>query len=452
MKRTPRVVRPLIAGAGAPLLPIPPRPSGLLLRMIPVIAPLYRRFGLKLAPIESETAALRRMLSEAETLTFVAFRHPSPDDAQVVYQTIRRAVPGPVFLYGRGVPVWSGPLTAWVLPRIGAFSVFPGTVNRESMTLLKGSLPGISGPICLAPEAQVTYHNYRVAPIQRGTAALALDAAAGTPDRAVRILPLGLEYRYPDPSGRIARRLLARAEHRLGIEGLPGGVAGQPVDRLWRILGEILRLVIIDAGGDEIAPDRRAGDGAGGLTESVEDLQRLASRALEATLARAEQLFRLQRGTGDPVGRVFRIRARFWERAYPLRRPAGPVGAELHDIDAVEARIAARHLEVADVLSYVDITYLAEAGIVPGTEVPPAGGSAHARFAEYLLTANDLLGRIVGKTIAGRSRWPGRRCVVRHGTIREVPADGRRRAAVGELTDWLSRELTGLSRPSRDRA
>lgn len=447
MKHTPAVVRPLLEGAGAPLLPVPPRPSALLLRLIPAIAPLYRRIGLKLAPIRSDTASLRNVLSEPQTLTFVAFRHPSPDDAQIVYQTVRRAVAGPVFLYGRGVPVWIGALTGWVLPRIGAFSVFPGTVNRESMALLRGALPHMPGPICLAPEAQVSYHNYRVAPIQRGTAALALDAATVAPNRTVCILPMALEFRYPDPSGRIARRLLARAEGLLGIKPPDNDSAASPVDRLWKILEEIIRLISIDAGGaggsiaDEIRADGR---------NAVEALQSRVTRALETVLASAERLFGLERGSGDPVARVFRIRARFWERAYPLHRISGPIGTDIHDIDAVEARIAARRLETADVLSYVDISYLAEAGIVPGTEVPPAGSSAHARFAEYLLTANDLLGRMVGKTIAGRSRWPGRRCTVRQGTARKITPGESRRATIDELTAWLTDQLKGLSRPPEE--
>lgn len=119
--------------------------------------------------------------------TIIAFRHPSRDDPVVLFHVLARLVPrastdqgfrpthpiSPVFLYGRGVAVWGGPFVAWILPRSGAISVYHHQLNRASLDQVFDEVERGIQPLALAPEAQVTYHNEKVAYCRRGAALMA---------------------------------------------------------------------------------------------------------------------------------------------------------------------------------------------------------------------------------------------------------------------------------------
>lgn len=452
MNRVPRAVRPLLRPAGAPLDPIPPTPRRWVFGLIRVIGGLYRRLVMQVAAVSLEDEdVLRSLLADRGRISFVAFRHPSADDPQLVFQTVSRLADGrrPVFLYGRGVPVWGGPLVAWILPRIGAVSVYQGRINRRSMDMVQRQISSSDDPVCLAPEGQVSYRNYRVAPIQRGAANLALDAAAGGPEgRRVTIVPLALEFRYPDRRHRRFSRLLTTLERRLGASpGAPADLIG----RLWATMDRILDAVVRDARRylppEHAATARRAAGDAADPAATDQTTAR-ARDALALALQVAEHLFGLHPGAGDPVERLYRIRQRFWDRAFPRAPDRSPDGRSISDIVATEAVIAARWLEIADVLSYFDPTYLSEVGLVPGAPMPAAGSPTHARLAEYLMTTDDLASRRLGHTIGQRRGWPGRTCRIRAGDPRDVSAAvGRRerRHRIDELTGWLYRELERIS-------
>ena len=462
MARPPRTVVHLLQGAGAPLMPVPPRSSRLLLAVLRPIAPLYRRLVMGVSQVTVvRRHDLQAHLTRENTLTFVAFRHPSADDPQLVFQVVRGAggTP-PVFLYGRGVPIWGGPLVAWILPRVGAISVYHGGINRGSMDMVRTQICGNPAPVCLAPEAQVTYHNYRVAAIQRGTAALALDAAeCGADGREVQVLPLGIEFRYPDRNNRRLVRYLNRLERMTASDG-PAPARDDLVGRLWHQFRVLLSIVLDSAREDAHEQARQGVGGAartigatagttgtddGPTTPLEREVSALFPAALEHALRTAERRFGLSRGSGDAVSRIFRIRHRFWERAFPDPPPAHRLGSALADIEAVESRIAARWLETADLLAYLDGSYLSEVGLRPGAHVPEAGSARHARLVEYLIAALDLAGRMQGHTIGRRVEWPGRRCRMEPGSPRMVRAGGARRRRSAELTDWIYSEFQRLS-------
>lgn len=437
---------------------------------------------------------MNRVVSVPECYPFIVFRHPSPDDPIVMYHVVSRALRRvqravsdggyPVFLYGRDVPIWGGPAVAWALPRGGAISVFHDAINRRSMAEVYEAIRVQSNPMVLAPEGQITYRSYRCAPIQRGVSALAVDAAdaranartdpgtsdggpSGTDRTSVVVLPAALEYRYPDPRWRRVERTMRRILRRLGTDdntipsrrAFSADLAVRPAEWLhtaWEtyadtVLGihrrETPRLYTQVSARLKAPPPEDT-------TEATDDrrwnvLQHKIDLLLELSLRRAEIGFNLE-PLPTPLERLFRIRQRYWERLYPPDRGApGSMPRAVADASATESFLLSRHMQCADVLIYVDFSYLQP---IFGTVITQ-GSAEHARFIEYLLMLDDLLQRAAGYTVGERYAWPGRRCRVQFGDSLSVApgTDGgmSRRSRAMELHGQIETALSDLSRQER---
>lgn len=485
--------------AGRSLETIPARPWHGFLSVTRRLSGAYLRFvvGVRLTNIEGRDE-LDRAISSEQRYPFIVFRHPSPDDPIVMYHTVSDALRRagrpiqrggyPVFLYGRDVPIWGGPLVAWALPRGGAIAIYHDAINRESMEELYEAIGGQTNPMVLAPEGQISYRNYVSSWIQRGAAALAFDAAdirssegSQTP---VLVLPAVLEYRYPDTHWRRAAQVMERILLRLGIDakmrprrgGLARALAAHP-DRwlltAWKEyanqLCAIHRREVPPLYGElsavhkaETPPqDNQARTALETLCktgmvpndpEHLPTLQRTIDLLLDLSLRRAEIGFQLT-PLREPLDRIFRIRQRYWERLYPFDRGTpGSMARAVADSSATEARLLSRHMQSADVLVYAELSYL-----TPILDTPLNPGSpGHARFVEFLLMLDDLLQRAIGATVGQRFVWPGRTCCVQFGDPIDVtpaaPDGPSRRKRIAELHHQIGQTLSSLSseRSARD--
>lgn len=168
------------------------------------------------------------------------------------------------------------------------------------------------------------------------------------------------------------------------------------------------------------------------------------------------------------IERVFTVRQRYWERLFPAVESA-PIPRLTADILATEAKFMARHMQVVDVLAYVDFTYLTGKTVGTGATVGTGptkdaddskdtlgaddhqcadAGFATNRAVEYALLLRDVVQRMVGHTIGERPSWPGRRCIVTVGEAIDVERAARsatRRAAVAALQLEIERALQRLS-------
>ncbi len=446
-----RHLRHLLGRAGPQLASIPPAPSRMVMAMLRWIGPIYLRFGMNVGRVIVEDSESTDLFGSGGNRPpgriFIAFRHPSPDDPLVVYYLLQKRCPSagtyPVFLYGRDVPVWAGPVAGWLLPRIGGISVFHEEMRRDSLDELYRAVSSASGPIVLAPEGQVTYHNYRTAPTQRGTAHLARWAAAQTGSPS-HVVPLALEYRYPDDrSNTIFVRLLGRVEALTGVSSAVDHTDGPDSDgtlvtRTWRAAAALV---------DTVANHYRvAGCGTpdGQRIPDTEDINAAMQRIIMQALSEGERHANVTAGHDrDPISRVFRLRRIYWNALFPAHRGTGKLGRALDDLRATEARIVARHFQTVDLLAYLDFTYLSSVGITPGTSMPEAGSAAHARLVEYLLAMDDLSRRVMGHTIGRRYSWPRRRCTCRFGRTISVEPSRSARSLHGEIENTLD-ELSSL--------
>jgi len=355
----------------------------------------------------------------------------------------------PVFLYARGVAVWGGPVIAWLLPRGGAISVYHNQVNRESMDQVFHELETGVQPLTLAPEAQVTYHNYRVSESQRGTAVLAEKARER--GREIRIVPVGIEYHYPDHTGRELRRVMKITADALGRSAPEPGAPG--VLELADSLIEFLH-------GDYANRYTRLWRLVCGASLVGTTLQERTGLLLEVVLRVGERIFDIPRGT-NPVERIFSIRRHLYDNLFSVAAASsrtgpfnggqtaaqagdariretwtGPLAGAKRDVRALDAMLASTHLELADVLAYVDFSYL------DGTPGPN-------RVAEYALILADLTNRAIGHSIGKRPSWKGRHCVVRFGDPIDLPDRNLPfRDRVRETHRTLTGQLAELSRES----
>ena len=108
----------------------------------------------------------------------------------------------------------------WLLPRIGAFSVYREGMDRESLKTAIDILATARRPLVIFAEGVVTRTNDRLIELQDGTAFIARAAAKqraqNLPGGKVVIHPLAIRYTFKGDLEAGLGRVLDRIEHRLG--------------------------------------------------------------------------------------------------------------------------------------------------------------------------------------------------------------------------------------------
>lgn len=440
-----------VEGVKPPLEFIPPRLNPLMVKLVAGIAPFYVKYALGLGVsvtkgIDTLAREYRRFFNDGDRLILV-FRHIHVHDAQVMFYLFDHLLPREArrlgirlpraphahFLYGRGVPVWAGKWLEWLFSRVGGIPVYHRSLSREGLDVVRSHLTEAAYPIALAPEGQVTYHNGVVHPIEPGFAQLALWAREdlekkGSP-RDVRILPISQYYHYGKDGGRVLGDLLGRIEQEIGqthedkedgVVVTPAGAGasaepfenskiGNPDDsnrlRL-RKAGAAVLTMFEDFyrryyGLKEFSPrspvERPGTENASvdaGRDIGPEDcsLARV-ERFVDAVMRMQEKRFGIKHPPKGFTPRIFTIRQAGWNRIFRAPPRPGetppPLDVALDEYIAVEAGLLARHLEVVDLMAYLQPEYALES-----TDV-----NRHIEFALNLL---DGISRMKGGTIGQR--------------------------------------------------
>jgi hypothetical protein len=413
------------AGARPALRFLPPARRPWLLSISPPIIWFYVRFGNRvrreeLYDIEHLIRAYQQ-LQDGKIRLIVAFRHPGVEDGTVVFRLMSgivgsearrrgmklRRPPRGYFLFGRDVPEWAGQFLNWMLPLLGAISVFPGRYDSQSIATMRRYLTEMPHPIALAPEGQVTYHNERVAALENGTAQLGfwcledLKKQARTED--VLIVPVCTSYRYSVRSGKGLLKLLDKIEKECGFPP-PEGLTPRGSLRAARLFEDhaerekvYIRVVRISRHLVRLAEEHYSRFygipfPAPREEETNHGLQERMHAVCEAALTVAERFLRLT-PKGDFVQRVFAARQGVLSWMYREDIPdlAGvpPVERALADRVAVETWMCNRHVELVDVLEYLRADYLG----------PDAGFD---RFVETITNLWDVVNRLQGGNVGGR--------------------------------------------------
>jgi hypothetical protein len=455
------------AGGLAFLEPRFSRPAHLLIR---AASALYLRRAEQLAPTELHNgdtlAAEFARFFAGKSRLIIAFRHPSVSDAPVLADLFARRVPalarrrgtplhGPSFvhfLYGRGVPVWAGAASARLMPRMAAIPVYHRRADSEGMNAVRSAALAGRFPLALAPEGQVTYHNKVFGELEGGTSRIAMWTLEDLRKRGrhedVRLLPLSIEYRYSgdllsqvdayvdDTAARIGadsrdiRDVSAEPDRRAALLRLTAVLVTHLETLYAAFLPSGAPAVATDGAMDKLAPRGGAMDQAvartGPRPAAVPEPRRLRRRVerLCSGVLRAGEATHGLPSDGGFLDRVFRLRDAGWRRMFrdDLAELA-PMQRAFADTLAEQAKAATRHMELADVLEYLDPGYIADAAGDTGRADAGAAGDpgsarvdvAAERLLEYALDLRDIVNRVEGGTIATRPRVRGRRAVVTAG-------------------------------------
>jgi len=452
--RVPSQVRPALAF-------LPPTARPWLLSIAPLLARLHLALlGVRRIELVGGESLVRlfQEVEEGRGRFLVAFRHSTTSDPTVMFNLLAgvasrearrlgvrlRRAPRGIFAYDRAMLEWAGRWLAWLFPRAGMVSVFPGKLDSESIAVLRRTIVEADYPVALAPEGQVTFHDRRVAELEPGTATLALWAVEDLRRKGgqaeLKVLPVSLHYQYREAHWRGVDRLLARVERACGLPRESADGPGR-YGRTMRILDRLLAIAEEwYAGSYRIAP-------AGG------DLQRRLEAVTDAALGVAERMLaQPPRQPGAPRGardrqadwlrRITAGRYLGYNRIYrqdiadPARLP--PLERSLAERAAAEGWLALRHVELAGILAFMRADYLA-----PDSSVD--------RYVEFVSNIGDFAGRLDGGDISGRVDFRGREVrVIVHEPLsagRFAAGDGSsRRQAAARLTEAIRERFQEAAR------
>jgi hypothetical protein len=389
------------------------------------IGPAFVRFALKLEGtdfVHGERLVKAYADFEAgRSRLLLAFRHPYGDEPQILSRALSGALPREarrlglappadpraIFVHGYEVSLWSGPFVRWLLPRTGAIPVHHARLDPAGIGAIRKAFAEGPLPLAIAPEGQASYQSESAPRIEPGTMRLARwcaqDLERSGRAASVAVLPLSIHYRFEENEEKLDA-FISRVEGRVDPGHRPLHPVPSTPQRLTALFDRILGVAERHYGiGNRSAAGSADGTGREALLSRRDAL-------IETALRRGEAVFGL-RAAGDPIDRVYRIRNEGWDRIYPpgtLPRRGGLERA-LADRKAGEAWHAMRHMELVDILWYIDPGYWEE-------------DPRFDRLAESARNLADILSRLEGGTIADRPEALKKRATVIAGTPIRVTA------------------------------
>lgn len=126
----------------------------------------------------------------------IAPNHCRPSDP-LLLSALTREIGSPPYIMA-SAHLFRSRWLAWILPRVGAFSMNREGMDRESLKAATGILAEAKRPLVIFPEGVITRTNDRVIHLQEGISFLARSAAkarASTGGKVV-IHPLAIRYRF----------------------------------------------------------------------------------------------------------------------------------------------------------------------------------------------------------------------------------------------------------------
>jgi hypothetical protein len=413
--------------------------------------------GIEMSGMEHLYEAMERF-HHGETRLMILFRHVAVSDGPLVLAIVdcelprwcrrnERTLPQPPhagFLYGADVLNWAGLLARWSFPRMGGIPVENGLVNRQSQSTIREVLLHGIHPLAFAPEAQVTYHQFRTFGLAAGPATLARWThqdlrSRGTSGVRVEILPLAIAYDYGARTPPVLQDVVRRVMSGLAITD-PGMLSRTQTPDTSLLL-ELTECTLDQLEAEFPLTPVNAPPSANGKQAAA--LARRLAGVCESAIGAGERIAGLS-PSGTPLQRVFRLR--HWIRSSEHRSDVDPeklppLRRSVADTRSGLARAALPLERLADLMVYLNPDYI----------IPPHDTSAH-RLLEYALNLLDLQNRAAGGSIDSRYTPGGRTARITAGepidasAILDSAAGGRESArlvtaAVADSFDSMVQQL-----------
>jgi hypothetical protein len=453
-------------GVQPPLTYTPPRLDPAVLNAIRLLGPWYVRkvLGIEIGEIRGAERLIEeyRGFEAGESRLIIAFRHVNVDDAQVMFTVLNNLLPAEArrrkirfkrrphahFIYARGVPIWKGRWLTWLFSKLGAAPVARDALVRSNIEIIRNLLENGSYPVAMAPEAQVTYHNEIVYPLEPGFAQFAIWALKSIADKShgpqVRILPVALHYRYGRNTESTFEEIIADIESvsgfRVPMERWSAGMrsvleyAGGKV--LDRCAAFYRRFYGIEAGGRAAA--RKTGEDENGPGPFT---RRRAEGLTDAALRLLERRLGVRSRKESFLSRILAVKQACWglifRKGVDGNYGTNPLRDDLDDFIAGETSLLMRHIEVADIMSYMHPEYALQ------SEEPN-------RWVEMALNIHDVTNRLRGGTIGERRKVHPAIAQIRIGdtiplSASDLPGQGSERKLREHIITRTADELRTLS-------
>ena len=391
----------------------PSKRSASLVRLGRALMPAYLKFALAFTGVEilSPETILNELrdFQEQRSRLIVAFRHPYGDEPQMIFHVFEnmlpriarksgnplKAEPALRLVHDYAVPLWGDALIRFALPRAGAMPVYHVKCETNSLSSIRAVLRDGPNPLGLAPEGQISYHSETLPRIEHGAVRMGFWCASelnrANRTEEVRILPVSIHYQYDK---RDFGKVVAHVQDLESLCGLPQG-AGKVEDALAQLMP---RLVAIEHRLLKHAEAFYASTYNYSLPETLPDetdrdnRQRRWNALLPAALSVAEHALGIDPGQEDVVQRMYRVRLEGWSRVKPEEslKSLSPLELALADRRAGEGWFAMRHMELVDLMSYHDVSYVE--GSAPSDD----------RIVEHVLNLRDLASRLMGGNVSNR--------------------------------------------------
>lgn len=464
---------------------IPPRFNPWCVRLIHAALPLLLRLRLRPwlpAGIGKVHCHAVKTLAECysqfqrgQIRLLLVFRHCEVDDPLGMAYLFSRALPQtarhhgidltyPIhsyFLYDRGMPLWAGRWLGWFFARVGGIPVHRGRrLDLKAIKTVRAQMLTGAMPVGIAPEGATNGHGESISPLEPGAAQLAFwcaeDLQKAGRSELVLVLPIGIQYHYPQPDWAKLDRLMGQLEADLGLAVTPFDPPDQTppaayYERLLRLGFYLLtqmeqfyqRFFHRDLGVPGPATHRQHPDET---PSQNTDLGLRLERLLHEALGVGEQFFGLP-SSGSTITRCRRLEEAGWAYLYreDIESIAAlpPVARGLADWIAEAASLHTRHMRLVESLVAVTDHYVRD-------------NPSFERFAETTLILFDLVERLKGNPTPARPRLGWREVTLTVGQPIDVTArwplysQSHRAAkqAVEILTQDLQAALEGLIQPS----
>jgi 1-acyl-sn-glycerol-3-phosphate acyltransferase len=272
---------------------VPPRPNALCLKLIQAWLPRYLRRAHGIESWELLGTERLRASLDAGHGVMLAPNHCRPCDPMVV-GLVGRAVGRSCCIMASWHLFMQSRFQAWLLPRLGVFSLYREGMDREALKCAVRILTEAQRPLVVFPEGAVTRTNDRLNHLMEGTAFIARSAARQRADTAlpgkVVVHPVAIRYFHGGDIASAVTPVIEAIEQRLTWQPR----TGQPLLERIRFVGRaLLTLKEIEYFGEPCQ---------GSWTERLAAL-------IDRVLAPLETEWLKGRHSGDVVARVKALRA-----------------------------------------------------------------------------------------------------------------------------------------------
>lgn len=203
----------------------PPKPNKLVIALGKWLLPWDTRRKLKVTRIEIEDDDLSKLRALRGKRCLLMPSHSGAFEPHIIMHLAKLL--GDYFYYLAAMEAFEkSALNAWIMPRLGCYSIIRGTADRHSFQMTRQLLVEAKRWLVIFPEGHTVWQNDTVIPFQQGVVQLAYKAyetALKQDDRAsLFCVPISIKYAYLEDMRAQREASLARLESKLfPPEGAP---------------------------------------------------------------------------------------------------------------------------------------------------------------------------------------------------------------------------------------